>query len=246
MNIHLIEGDAGCRFAVEHQGIAVIVDALRASATAAALLDGGAERLCVVGEVKEAFALKELWPDALLFGERGGLPPAGFDYGNSPQDAQAAKGKRVIFTTTTGAGRLVAAKDASQAIMASVVNTAALVRYLKDRGEKDLVIIPAGLMGDPHFDGLEDWTGAAWIAAQVYESGDHQWGEGYDAYKRIKTRIDREGVAALFSRSPHADKLRAVNLEADIERCARIDCYHSVPLATEQISTGLLLQDALA
>ena len=45
---HLIEGEAGCRFAVEKGCVAVVVDALRASATAAMLLERGARELVVV------------------------------------------------------------------------------------------------------------------------------------------------------------------------------------------------------
>ena len=100
---HLIEEEAGCTYAVEHGCVAIVVDALRASATAAMLLETGATELIVVAEVEDAIAAKQSYPDALIFGERGGLPPPGFDGGNSPQDVACAAGRRVIFTTTTGA-----------------------------------------------------------------------------------------------------------------------------------------------
>ena len=51
---HFIEGEAGCRYAVEHGCVAIVVDALRASATAAMLLDAGATRILAVREVAEA------------------------------------------------------------------------------------------------------------------------------------------------------------------------------------------------
>lgn len=246
MRIHLIEGDAGCRFAVERAAVAVIVDALRASATATALLEEGAGEVCVVREVEEAFALKTVWPDALLFGERGGLPPQGFDFGNSPREACHAQGRRVVFTTTTGAGRLLAAWGAPAALMASVVNSSAVSRYLKRQVADEVVIIPAGLMNDPEFDAQEDWAAAAWIAAQLYAQGGHAWGEGHRPYCRVKERLDAEGVEALFLTAPHADKLRAVNLEADIPLCARVDCCGALPIAAEAFHGGLLIQDALA
>ena len=47
MNWHLIEGAEGCAYAVASRGVAVIVDALRASATAAMLLHAGASELIV-------------------------------------------------------------------------------------------------------------------------------------------------------------------------------------------------------
>ena len=74
MNIHIIEGAPGCAFARENGAVAVIVDALRASATAAALLEAGAREILAVREVEEAFAARADWPDALLYGERGDVP----------------------------------------------------------------------------------------------------------------------------------------------------------------------------
>ncbi len=245
MRIHLIEGEAGCRFAVEHGAAAVIVDALRASATAAALLEAGAAAVCVVREVAEARALKETWPDALLFGERGGLPPDGFDFGNSPREAFHARERRVIFTTTTGAGRLLSAWGAPAALMASVVNSTAVAHYVEKHPFNEVVIIPAGLMSDSSFDAREDWTAAAWIAAQVHTMGDNTWGEGHDRYNNVKRQIDAEGVESLFLKAPHADKLRAVGLEADITLCARVDCYQALPVAIEVFQGGLLIRDAL-
>ncbi|HOH29124.1 MAG TPA: 2-phosphosulfolactate phosphatase [Candidatus Hydrogenedentes bacterium] len=245
MRIHLVEGEAGCRLAVERGAAAIIVDALRASATAAALLEEGAAEICVVREVAEAFAVKQFWPDALLFGERGGLPPAGFDFGNSPAEATHARNRRVIFTTTTGAGRLLAAWDAPAALMASVVNSTAVARYFKMYPAGEAVIIPAGLMNDPAFDAQEDWAAAAWIAAQLFKSGENTPGEGHDHYQQVKERLDAEGVEALFLRAPHADKLRAVGLEADLPLCARADCCRALPIAVAPFHGGLLLKDAM-
>ncbi len=55
---HIVEGEAGCRFAADRSAVAVVVDALRASATAAMLLDAGATELLVVRTVSEAFAAR--------------------------------------------------------------------------------------------------------------------------------------------------------------------------------------------
>jgi len=145
MTWHLIEGEAGCEFAVEHHCAAVVVDALRASATAAVLLDAGATDLLVVGDMADAYTLKETYPDALLFGERGGLPPERFDGGNSPRDVAGVSGRRVIFTTTTGSGRMVACWGAAAVLTGTTVNASAAVAAAASYG-KDVVLIPAGLV----------------------------------------------------------------------------------------------------
>ncbi len=234
MHWHIMEGEAGCRYAVEHHGVAVVVDALRASATAAMLLGAGARELLVVREVEDAFAAKRAWPDALLFGERGGLPPEGFDYGNSPRDAAAAKNRRVIFTTTTGAQRCIAAWGAAAVLMGSTVNAQAVIRAAR-RLDAEVVLIPAGLYADPAFDAQEDWAAAVAIAMQASVA----IGEGRDRFQYWRARIEQEGIPALFASAPHAEKLRRIHLDADIAYCAQRDLTAAVPKAVDRLEWGV-------
>jgi 2-phosphosulfolactate phosphatase len=233
---HIVEGEAGCRMAVDQGMVAMVVDALRASAMAAMLLQAGATELLVVREVEEAFAAKQAWPDALLYGERGGLPPEGFDGGNSPSEANAAKGKRVIFTTTTGAGRLISAWGSAAVYMGTTVNADAVVQAAA-RHDKEVVLIPAGLATDPNFDAQEDWVAAVALAMR---SG-AEIGEGAERFAHWRARIDSEGVPALFASAPHAEKLRRINKEFDIGYCAQCDLCAAVPKAVERHPLGVLV-----
>ena len=52
MKWHFIAGEEGCRFAVDNNCVAIIVDALRASATAAYMLHAGATEILAVREVE--------------------------------------------------------------------------------------------------------------------------------------------------------------------------------------------------
>lgn len=236
---HIIEGEAGCAHAVRHGCVAVIVDALRASATAAMLCHHGAAEILVVREVEEARAAKELHPDALLFGERGGLPPAGFDYGNSPLDTQAARGRRVIFTTTTGAGRLVQAWGAAAVYLGTTVNAAAVMRAASQH-DADIVLVPAGLMGVPDFDAQEDRVAAVILAMAV----NLEVGFGKDAYEYWQPRIEREGVPLLFATAPHAEKLRRLGLERDIAFCAQVDITSAVPRGLRREDSGVVVRNS--
>jgi 2-phosphosulfolactate phosphatase len=238
---HLIEGDAGCEFAVRHACVAVVVDALRASATAALLLEMGAREILAVREVEDALRAKQAWPDALLYGERGGLPPEDFDYGNSPQSAAAARGRRVVFTTTTGAGRLVSAWGAAAAYLGTTVNATAVAEAAAAH-RRDVVLIPAGLTGDPQWPAQEDWVAATVIARVAGE----EIGEGAAQYAAWCERIDAEGVRHLFETAPHADKLRRVGLESDIPLCSEIDVTRAVPKAVAAVDPGILLRDKRA
>ncbi|MFO7974635.1 MAG: 2-phosphosulfolactate phosphatase [Candidatus Hydrogenedentota bacterium] len=240
IQFHLIEGARGCAFARENAFTAIVVDALRASATAALLLDAGATEILAVREVADAYAARDDFKDALLYGERGGLPPEGFDYGNSPRVVQPARGRPVIFTTTTGAGRLVDAWGAHAAYMGATVNATAVARAAANH-QKDVVLIPAGLMDDPGFDAREDWVAVVVIAMR---SG-CAIGEGRDAFQRWRERIEMEGIEGLFQNAPHAEKLRRAGLAADIPFCAQVDITRAVPKAIERHPLGVILQNAI-
>ena len=237
MKWHIIEGEAGCTFAVEHKLTAIVVDALRASATAAMLCDAGATSVLAVREVAEALEAKGVLADALVYGERGGLPPEGFDYGNSPQEAHHAKGRPVIFTTTTGAGRLISAWGCHAVLMGTTVNASASARAAAALG-RDVVLIPAGLTGDPDFDAQEDRCAAVAIAMKA----GGEIGEGRDLFEHWRDRIDAEGFEALFAGAPHADKLRAIGLASDIAWCAQVDVTHAVPQAVARTELGVILK----
>ncbi len=241
MRWHLIEGEDGCRYAVEHHCVAVIVDALRASATATMILDKGANTILAVREIEDALHAKAEMPDALLFGERGGLPPEGFDYGNSPRDAAVAAGRNVIFTTTTGAGRLVSCWKALAIYMGTPLNARAVARHAQSH-EKDVVVIPAGLAGDPKFDAQEDWAGAAAI---VMAARGAFMGEGASRYEKWRKRIMHYGLPKLFAESPHAEKLRRIGLDEDISYCAQLNTTRCVPTVVDHNQWGVFLGRAM-
>lgn len=241
MRWHFIEGEAGCRYAVEHGFVAIIVDALRASATAAALLHAGATELLVVREVEEARGAQRSRPEALLFGERGGLPPEGFDGGNSPRDAALANRREVIFTTTTGAGRLVSAWGAAAVYLGTTTNASAVIRAAESHG-RDVVVIPAGRTGDPDFDAQEDRAGAALLGMMASAT----FGEGGDQFSHWKDRIEEEGIDHLFATAPHADLLREIGHGEDVALCAVVDQTDAVPVGIAREEWGVRVLRAQA
>jgi len=240
MLAHLIQGKKGCFFGQENNIGIVIVDALRASATATMLLHSGATRILIVDEVDKALRLKaSFFPNAMLFGERHGLPPAGFDYGNSPYETKYAKGKEVIFTTTTGARLLFEgfSETIPFIIMATTINANGVCQFLKKQN-KDFVIVPAGLYDDSNFSAQEDWTAASYIVSLLHIN----IGEGKEEYKYWEKRIENEGIERLFETAPHADKLRKVGLSRDILWCAQVSISDVIPIATKKEQDYIVLE----
>ena len=154
VEVHLLADGGGCRWARDAKAVAVVVDALRASATITLLLHRGASEVIVVREVAEAHAYRDAHPGSLLVGERGGLKVDGFDLGNSPTEIQRAdvRGKAVAFTSTTGAQRMVACLGASAILVGTTINATAVARQataLARAAHVPIVIIPAGSATDP-------------------------------------------------------------------------------------------------
>ena len=237
----MIEGEAGCAYARAHGAVAVVVDALRASGNGGDVAGrGGGGGFWRWAKSSRARAAKAADPEALLYGERGGLPPEGFDYGNSPRETAAAKGRRVVFTTTTGARRLVDGWGAAAVYMGTTVNARAVVAEVARHG-MDVVLIPAGLATDPTFDAQEeDWAAAAFIAM----SAGAEVGEGLERYEHWASRLRAEGVEALFANASHAEKLRRVGLADDIAFCARQNITTAVPRGLAKNAYGILVGKA--
>jgi 2-phosphosulfolactate phosphatase len=236
VEIHLMAGEAGCTWAREQQAVAVVVDALRASATITMLLRCGASDVIVVKEVDEAHAYRQVHPATLLVGERGGLKVPGFDYGNSPTEIQhtALHGRQVVFTSTTGAQRLVDCLGASAVVVGTPINATALARRVTNLARAagvPIVIIPAGLATDPAVVAEEDWLGAVVLAAHLHEIPRHQAAErAFAHYQRI---IDAAGLLGGFAASAHGRQLVQLGFTDDIQLCAQVDLITDiVPILT--------------
>ncbi|UCH58107.1 MAG: 2-phosphosulfolactate phosphatase [Candidatus Bathyarchaeota archaeon] len=119
--------------AAEARGLAVIIDVFRAFTTAAHVIANGASRIVPVGTVGEAFELRQLHPDWVLMGERGGIKVEGFDYGNSPYEVSRVdfKGRTVVQTTGAGTQGVVNALGADELLLGSFVMAGAIVEHIR-------------------------------------------------------------------------------------------------------------------
>jgi 2-phosphosulfolactate phosphatase len=225
VEVHLISGEEGCQWAREHKAVAVVVDALRASATITVLLQQGASEVLVVKEVSEAYAYRNVHPDTLLIGERGGLKVDGFDFGNSPTEIQRTEvqGKRVVFTSTTGAQRLVDCLGASEIVVGTTINATAVARQVTGMAQAEsvpIVIIPAGLATDPSVVAEEDWLGATTLAARTGFPIHQASEKPFQQYQRL---IQSAGLLEGFLQSSHGQKLVHLGFTDDIRLCAQVD-----------------------
>jgi hypothetical protein len=115
------------------QVTAVVFDVLRATSSIITGLASGVEAIIPVRTVEEAREWKLKDPDLLLAGERGGLPPKGFDLGNSPEEFEKLKGRRVVMTTTNGTAAIQSVQKASKVLIGALLNSVWRMRWLPVR-----------------------------------------------------------------------------------------------------------------
>jgi 2-phosphosulfolactate phosphatase len=231
--IYLTRGSAGCKLAVELNAVTIVVDALRASTTIAALFAAGAKEILVVADESDARNAAEKYPDALLIGERGGLKLPGFDIGNSPQEVTAYgdfTGKTIIFTSSNGAQRLTACRGAGTIAIGSVANLCAISTWAQNesmRLQRSVVLISAGKFPDEDFVSPEDDASCACIAGEI-SLPIHS--DMSDEYKLMCEDIKNNGLEQIFNSSKHAHLLYDIGYGPDVAFCSQKDTFSVVPV----------------
>jgi 2-phosphosulfolactate phosphatase len=135
----------------------VVFDVLRATSSIITGLAHSVTCFYPVETVEAARALKKQNPVLLLAGERHGVPPPGFDLGNSPAEFTKLSGRQVIITTTNGTLALQQVRNAKRILLGALLNIAALARLLRSVAPSELLLVCAGT-GDRF--SLEDAIGA--------------------------------------------------------------------------------------
>jgi len=131
-------------------GWAVVVDVLRATTSMVWALRSGASAIVPCGEIEEARRLASTFPkgQALLAGERNGVPIPGFDLGNTPEsfDEATVGGKTVIMSTTNGTRAILLSRAAERVLIGSFLNLPRLLDELAgpEAAERPLHVVCSG------------------------------------------------------------------------------------------------------
>ncbi|MCR9214619.1 MAG: 2-phosphosulfolactate phosphatase [Proteobacteria bacterium] len=125
-------------------GTVVIIDVFRAFTTAAVALSKGAERIVMVDDLDTARELRKNGVGRYCLGERKGIKPPGFDFGNSPVELQNTRldGETLIQTTSNGTRGILAAGGAERIYAGSLVTAKATAQAILN-GPKQLVTLVA-------------------------------------------------------------------------------------------------------
>jgi len=147
MKINILEFAGGARNA---RGVTVIIDVFRAFSVGCYAFDCGARMLIATASVSEALRLHKTYKNSVLIGERDERKIDGFDFGNSPTEIMTAdiKEKTVIHTTTAGTNGLVNANSSPVVLTGSLVNSAAVTRYIRQLNPDEVSLVAMGYRGE--------------------------------------------------------------------------------------------------
>jgi len=209
-------------------GLAVVIDVLRSTTTMIHALAAGciAVRPCL--EVDEARELAGKMPagKVLLGGERGGVPPPGFDLGNSPSEytAKVCCGTTLVLTTTNGSRAYFRAAEAERVLVAGFVNYSAVCEQLL-QDYRPVHMICAGTDGEIS---LEDTLLAGALVDFVCDVSDARLN---DSARLAWDCFENHGQVLLGAMQvgKGGTHLQRLGLAEDIQAAAQIDQFNLVP-----------------
>lgn len=202
----------------------LVVDVLRATSSVAVLLARGVEAVYPTPGVDQARALRARLGLALLCGEVNALPPAGFDFGNSPSEFERADlpASTVVMATTNGTPALLACSDAPLVLAAAPLNASACVAIALE-ARRDVLVVAAGRRGAYAED---DALAAGLLAGRMVEAGATP---GPDAERAIGLWWEaRDRLATAFRETRHGRDLVALGFGHDLDVCAQTDRFSTV------------------
>ena len=232
------------------ESVFAVVDVLRASSTIVTLLEGGVPAVIPAASVDEARRLRERLPDHLLCGEVDGLPPPGFDYGNSPAEFAGLdlRSRPAILATSNGTRILNDLSQSPAVLVGALLNREATARAmlaLAAEHSRDATVVCAAAPNGRSI-ALEDALGAGAIAEAALRLDPSLQPSDAALFARDAFLARRNDLRHALACARHGAELIAAGFAADIEYCARLDVSSVVPLLQRDAGGRLTLRPASA
>lgn len=215
--------------AVQRRDLIIVIDVLRCSTTIVTALTNGAESIIPTKSVKKARMLHKSHPEYLLAGERRGIKPKGFDFGNSPLEfsSEVIKGKDIILTTTSGTKAIVLSKDAKWVLIGTFTNAKAVAKTAFTITEKEGIGISIVLSGKEGKFSLEDFL-CAGLLVEKFPARKFEWSDAaiasYQAFQQ-----SRPSLYKIIRSGSHARYMESIGQRKDLEFCSKTNVSDVVP-----------------
>ncbi len=212
--------------------ITVVIDVLRAGTVAVLLFERGASAVTLISGVRAARKLAET-RSAVLVGERGGVPPEGFNHGSSPtalNRVDFTDREVVMLARDSAAALALAGPDAH---LASLNNAVATAARLLERLPDEVRLTCAGDRGEPD---LADTVAAGLLVALLDRGARRGSGlkvslHGAARYCLSVLRTTKDPLDGIWASGTGAE-LRGIGLEEDLAWASEVASSDVVPRLT--------------
>ncbi len=211
----------------QHDDVVVLIDVLRSGTVAPVLFDNG---LCDLYFSASITGAKKFASDhgALLLGERRGLPPEGFNYGNSPAELRdvAVGGRQAVLVSENAPHVLPLVSQAQHVLLGSLYNADAVFRYAYALAQDKITLVCSGFAGT---EGLDDALTAGYMAARLKQFHPEITLEGAATMTISLLKAFPEPLEALWH-SHAGHYLRDLQVEEDIAVASLLSQSDNVPI----------------
>lgn len=219
----------------DYRDVVIIIDVLRSCTVAPILFQNGLDDLYLCPSVRtsrEVAAQRNL----LLLGERRGLPPEGFNYGNSPAELQAVPmhGRSAVMVSENAPKTVPHASLAKHVLLGSLYNADAVTEYAHAVATEAIALVCSGFGGS---EDLDDAFTAGYLASRLKQMNPDLKLDGAALMSISLLKAFPNPLDALWqSRTGHY--LRSINLPEDIAVGAAISQASIVPKLREVETFG--------
>jgi 2-phosphosulfolactate phosphatase len=245
LNVDLLPRPAGEAGRERYHDVVVVVDVLRTTTTVPVLFDRGLEGVRLSPSLR--VARRTAGEDgALLIGERRGVPPEGFNHGNSPATLaeRDLRGARAVMVSENAPAALPHLVGAAELLLASLVNAGAAARHAARRVTTRVDLVCCGFRGEAD---LDDLLTAGFLADRILRLRPDVVPTGATRLALDLMHAEPDPLRLLW-RSRAGRYLRGLGLERDIGFAADLDRSSVVPVlaAGEHRHGGVLYPFAAA
>lgn len=144
--------------------LVVLIDVLRSCTVAPVLFERGLEMLTFSASLRQA--RKAAGNGELLVGERSGMIPEGFNYGNSPAELRGVdfSGRSVVMVSDNAPRALPSFTGAREVLLGSLYNAGAVARAVQRSGAERVSVVCSGSDGQ---EDLDDTMTAGLVAGEI-------------------------------------------------------------------------------
>lgn len=212
------------------EDVLIVIDVLRFSSSIITGLAAGAKQFIPVTTLKKARNIQRKNRSYLLAGERKGLKPKDFHFGNSPIEFKKLnlKGKSIVISTTNGTKTIEYCKKSKLLLIASFLNAHAISTYIANHlpRKNNVSII---LASKNHTVFLEDFICAGLLVSNIINLTSKQDLNDDAILAKLVWNSAKDDLEKTILEGHHASYLESIGFNEDVKFCVNRDIYDLVP-----------------